>query len=96
MSRLPDPGRLHAARRAAVVERLGGERVLRDQAEGLVAAWEVEADRLGIERGGQFWIDGWTWISRQRGVDPDRLDPATEAALDAGFAPWGVGHPPSD
>jgi len=67
MSRRSTPERLHQARRAAIVERLVGEGVLRERAEALVASWEAKADADGLERDGAYWGAGWHWLVNQRG-----------------------------
>lgn len=68
MARKPDPERIYQARRAANVNRLtGDERMRPDHAEALVAAWETEAARRGVQRGGAtFWTEGEAWIVEQR------------------------------
>src|SRR5215212_2755811 len=66
MSRRSTPERLHHARRAATVARLIGEREARDAAEHLVASWEAQAERDGLEHDGRYWQVGWTWIADER------------------------------
>ena len=53
MSRRSTPERLHAARREATRQRLMGEGELPDQAERLIAQWELQAARDGLERDGR-------------------------------------------
>jgi hypothetical protein len=66
MSRRADPARIDAARRAAVRNRLMGERVTEATAEAWIAAWEAQAARGGIQRGSAYWQAGWDWIAAQR------------------------------
>ncbi len=54
MSRRSTPGRLHAARRAATVQRLIDMGELPDQAERMVAQWELQAAEDGLERDGRY------------------------------------------
>ena len=68
MSRRSTPEHLHQARRAAVIERLVGERELRERAEALVAAWEAKADADGLERDGPYWDVAWAWMTKRRTV----------------------------
>jgi hypothetical protein len=70
MSRRSTPDRLHQARRAATVARLIGEGELPDRAEAVVAAWEAEADRDGLERDGRYWDAGWSWMAATRNGPP--------------------------
>jgi hypothetical protein len=67
MSRRSTPERLHAARHEATRQRLIGEGEAPDQAERLVAQWELQAARDGLERDGRYWEAGWAWmLSQQR------------------------------
>lgn len=43
-----------------------GEGELPDQAERLVAQWEIQAAKDGLERGGRCWDAGWAWMLAQR------------------------------
>jgi hypothetical protein len=58
MSRRPDPQRIYEPHREAVRKRLMGEGVLPIRAEQLVASWEEEAARPGLEPGGRMWDAG--------------------------------------
>ena len=64
MSRRSTPERLHAARRAR--QRLISEGEPPDQAERLVAQWELQAAQDGLERDGRYWDAGWAWMLAQR------------------------------
>jgi len=66
MSRRSTPERLHEARREATRQRLIGEGELPDQAERLVAQWELRAAQEGLERDGRYWDAGWAWMLAQR------------------------------
>jgi hypothetical protein len=66
MSRRSTPERLHDARRAATLQRLVGEGESPDQAERLIAQWELQAARDGLERDGRYWETGWAWMLAQR------------------------------
>lgn len=66
MSRRPDPARIEAAKRAATLQRLIGEGELPDRAASLVAAWEAQAARDGLDRDGRYWETGWAWMQAQR------------------------------
>ena len=66
MSRRSTPERLHAARREATRQRLIGEGELPEQAERLVAQWELRAAQDGLERDGRYWDAGWAWMLAQR------------------------------
>ena len=66
MSRRSTPERLHEARREATRQRLISEGELREQAERLVAQWELQAARDGLERDGRYWDAGWAWMLAQR------------------------------
>jgi hypothetical protein len=56
-SRRSTPERLHEARREATRQRLISEGELPDQAERLIAHWELEATQDGIDRDGRYWED---------------------------------------
>ena len=47
-------------------QRLIGEGELPEQAERLVAQWELQAARDGLERDGRYWDAGWAWMVGQR------------------------------
>ena len=65
--RKPDPERIYLARRAAILSRLTGAGVGPGQAEALVAAWEVHAVTLSVERQTvAFWDEAWLRITEQR------------------------------
>ncbi len=66
MSRRSTPERLHDARRAATLQRLIGEGESPDQAERLIAQWELQAARDGHERDGRYCETGWAWMLAQR------------------------------
>ena len=59
MSRRPDPKRIHEAQRAGTLQRLIGEGESAEQAERLVAQWELQAAQDGLERNGRYWNAGW-------------------------------------
>jgi hypothetical protein len=60
------PERLPAARREATRQRIIGEGEPPDQAERLVAQWELQAAQGGLERDGRYWDAGWAWMLAQR------------------------------
>jgi hypothetical protein len=66
MSRRADPARIAEARRAAIRNRLIGERVTEATAEAWIAAWDAQAAQDGIEPGSVYWERGWEWIAAQR------------------------------
>jgi len=66
MSRRSTPERLREARREATRQRLIGEGETPDQAERLIAQWELQAARDGLERDGRYWDAGWAWMLAQR------------------------------
>ena len=72
MSRRADPARIDQARRAAIRNRLNGERVTEATAEAWIAAWDAHAAEHGLEPGREYWECGWDWITaeRQRRVRP--------------------------
>jgi hypothetical protein len=64
--RLSDPKRIYEAQRAGTLTRLIGEGELPDQAERLIALWELQAAQDGLERDGRYWDAGWAWMLAQR------------------------------
>ena len=66
VSRRADPERIFAARRAAVGYRLMDTGMDEAMANRWCDAWELEAARLGLERGTPYWDAGWDWIAAQR------------------------------
>ena len=72
MARRADPARIEDARRAAIRNRLIGERVTEETAEAWIAAWDAQAAKEGLEPGREYWDRGWDWIAaeRQRRVRP--------------------------
>ncbi len=55
--------RLHAARREGLLRRLVNEqRIPATRAEDWLAAWEAEADRMGVEPAPGYWRQGYQWI----------------------------------
>jgi uncharacterized protein YoaH (UPF0181 family) len=66
MARRSTPERLHEARREATRQRLMSEGESPGQAERLIAQWELQAARVGLERDGQYWESGWAWMLAQR------------------------------
>ena len=66
MTRRSTPERLHAARRAATVQRLSARASQRLKAERLVAESELPVDRDGLSRDGRYWDAGWAWVLAQR------------------------------
>jgi hypothetical protein len=68
MSSRPDPKRIYEAQRAGTLRRLIAEGEFPDQAERLVAQWELQAAQNGRERDGRYWDAGWAWMfARRRG-----------------------------
>jgi hypothetical protein len=67
MARRSSPDRIHVARRIAVRNRFVQDHRLSEQrAEALVAAWEAEAARRGLEpESPDFWRDAAPWIIEQ-------------------------------
>lgn len=59
MSRRSTPERLSDARRAATLERLVSAGMLRDRAEGALAAWEVRTAQDGRPRDAAYWEAAW-------------------------------------
>ena len=66
MSRRSTPERIDQARHAATRNRLSGEGVTEATADAWIAAWEVRADRDGLERGSIYWQAAWEWIGQER------------------------------
>ncbi len=66
MSRRSASERLHAAREAATVRRLELDGVSAERAAALVATWEAQAARDGLERGSAYWTAAWEWIAEER------------------------------
>jgi hypothetical protein len=66
MSRRSTPERLYQAHREGTRQRLIGEGESPDQAERLIAQWELQAARDGLERDGRYWEAGWAWMLAQR------------------------------
>ena len=73
MSRRADPVRIYEAHRAGNLNRLIGEGEFPDRAVALIAAWEAEAERLGLSRD-TFWDGAWDWIATQRRPTAPRSD----------------------
>ena len=65
MGRRSTPDRIYQARRASVLSRLVQEsRLSGERAEGMVAAWEVEATERGLRRDSAgFWLDADMWLA---------------------------------
>ena len=72
MSRRADPARIDQARRAAIRNRLIGERMTEATADAWIAAWDAQAAQEGLEPGRVYWERGWEWIAagRRRRVRP--------------------------
>jgi hypothetical protein len=71
MTRRPDPKPIDDARRAAVRNMLIDEdRMSLDVADAWIAAWEVEAATLDVERGPDYWTFCLEWIHRQGRREP--------------------------
>jgi hypothetical protein len=68
MGRRSTPDRVYQARRAALLSRLVQADHLSEQlAERLVAAWEADALRRGLEpESSAFWDGAEQWILQQR------------------------------
>jgi hypothetical protein len=62
MARRPDPERIYAAERSAVVQRLIGEGELPERAEARVSAWESTTAADGKGRDGDYWVAAWRWL----------------------------------
>ena len=70
MARRSTPERLHAARRAATMQRLMSEGELPAEAEAWIGRWEAVADAEGRPRDGGYWEEAWGWIAAQRNGPP--------------------------
>jgi hypothetical protein len=66
VSRRSIPERIDAARRAAIRNRLIGERLTEGTAEAWIAAWDAQAAPDGLEAGRVDWERGWEWIAAER------------------------------
>lgn len=67
MSRRADPDRIFTARRIAVRNRLVGDGWSEETAEQWVAAWQVEADRQGLERANpDYWKGAAYWVAEEK------------------------------
>jgi hypothetical protein len=66
MPRRADPERIHAARRAAVLNNLSGSGMAAETAERWCDAWELEATGRGLPRDGAYWQAGAEWIAAER------------------------------
>jgi hypothetical protein len=67
MARRSTPERINEARRAAQRNLLIDERHMSpEDADAWIAAWEAEADRLGIAPSAEYWTMGAAWISEHR------------------------------
>jgi hypothetical protein len=70
MTRRRDPERIHLARRAAHVARLGDHGWSREEAEEAATAWETHAGAEGRQRADEaFWggLEAWaTELRRER------------------------------
>ena len=66
MSRRSTPERLHAARREITQQPLISEGESPDQADRLLARWELQAAKDGLERDGRYSGAGWAWMLAQR------------------------------
>ena len=71
MSRRADPERIHAARRAATLQRLTNEGELPDLAEAIVARWEAVADAEGRPHDRDYWEAFEAWRTAE-GYSPRR------------------------
>jgi hypothetical protein len=67
VARRSSPDRIYTARRVAVRNRFVQERRISGQrAEALVASWEAEAARRGLDpQSPDFWKDAGPWIRRE-------------------------------
>ena len=67
MSRRPDPARIDAARREATRRRLLSTGLLPERVDAVMAAWEAEAERRGLDDG-RLYADevGWEWMAVRR------------------------------
>jgi hypothetical protein len=67
MGRRPTPERIYQARRAATIARLTQvARKSPQAAEAMVAAWEADAARRGLDRFSKDFLDEWeAWLYEQ-------------------------------
>lgn len=65
MSRRSTPERLYAAQRAATLERLVSAGMLRDRAEGAIAAYEARTAHDGRPRDAAYWEEAWRQITAE-------------------------------
>jgi len=69
-----DRERIYQARRAGLLGRLMSSGITPDRADGLVAAWEVEATANGLVRDGEaYWDEAWPWLESRRWTKPRAL-----------------------
>lgn len=67
MTRRLDHQAIYVARRYGTRNRLIGEGLPEELAEGWVAAWEQASPSSATDRqSNTFWIEGWNWIAAQR------------------------------
>jgi hypothetical protein len=66
MSRRSTPDRLNEARREATRQRLMGERETPEQADRLIARWELQAAQQGVAQDGRYWDSGCALMLAQR------------------------------
>jgi hypothetical protein len=65
-----DSQHIHEAKVAATIEKLVSAGFGRMDAEGWVAAWELEAEARGLPRTDRdYWPAGETWIAMKRAQD---------------------------
>ena len=72
MARRADPERIHQAKVAGTLASLVDQhRIPRAKAEALIAAWEAEADRRGLQRtASDYWPIGQAWMLDLRRTTP--------------------------
>jgi hypothetical protein len=69
MARPARPDRIHLARRAAIRNGLTDRGMSLENAERWCDAWELEAERQGLERASpDYWRAGAKWIDVERSV----------------------------
>jgi hypothetical protein len=74
MARRRDRQRIYQARRAGVVARLMSTGIAQEQADALMAAWEVEATANGLVRDREaYWDEAWPWLEPRRWTKPSPL-----------------------
>jgi hypothetical protein len=67
MARRADPKRIFTARRMAIRNILTDSGMPLETAEAWCDAWELEADRLDLDRtSSEYWALGSAWIHEQR------------------------------